>query len=106
MGDWRLGLTPTHVKLKDTPTMQGEMVFDVVDNSIKSLLNPELTASWEKGLNYVANGDITPDEYMQKLDHFIISRTNGVKGLNNQYQLQACYDRTAQFYQKKKTTGK
>ena len=83
-----------------TPTMQGEMVFDVVEHSIKSLLNPELTASWEKGLNYVANGDITPDEYMQKLDHFIISRTNGVKGLNNQYQLRSCYDRTAQFYKK------
>lgn len=83
-----------------TPTMQGEMIFDVVDHSIKSLLNPELTASWEKGLNYVANGDITPDEYMQKLDHFIVSRTNGVKGLNNQYQLRSCYDKTAQFYKK------
>lgn len=83
-----------------TPTMQGEMVFDVVEHSIRSLLNPELTASWEKGLNYVANGDITPEEYMQKLDHFIISRTNGVKGLNNQYQLRSCYDKTAQFYKK------
>lgn len=83
-----------------TPTMQGEMVFDVVEHSIKSLLNPELTASWEKGLNYVANGDITPDEYMQKLDHFIVSRTNGVKGLNNQHQLWSCYDRTARFYKK------
>ena len=81
-----------------TPTLQGEMVFDVVNNSIRSLLNPELTASWEKGLNYVANGDITPDEYMQKLDNFIVSRTNGVKGLNNQYQLRACYDKSARFY--------
>ena len=84
-----------------TPTLQGEMIFDVVDNSIKSLLNPELTASWEKGLTYVADGDITPDEYMQKLDHFIVSRTNGVKGLNNQYQLQGCYQRAAEFYKKK-----
>lgn len=84
------------------PTLQGEMIFDVVDNSIKSLLNPELTASWEKGLNYVADGEITPDEYMKKLDHFIISRTNGVKGLNNQYQLRACYDRAASFYKSSK----
>ena len=84
-----------------TPTLQGEMVFDVVGHSIKSLLNPELTASWEKGLTYVADGDITPEEYMQKLDHFIVSRTNGVKGLNNQYQLKACYERAAQFYKKK-----
>jgi DNA topoisomerase-3 len=76
----------------------------VVNNSIKSLLNPDLTASWEKGLNYVAEGDITSDEYMKKLDHFIISRTNGVKGLNNQYQLRNCYDRAAQFY--KTTRGR
>lgn len=87
-----------------TPTLQGEMIFDVVENSIKSLLNPELTASWEKGLNYVADGEITPDEYMKKLDHFIISRTNGVKGLNNQYQLRGCYDRAAQFYKKEADT--
>lgn len=76
-----------------TPTLQGEMIYDVVDHSIRSLLNPELTASWEKGLNYVAEGSITSDEYMRKLDHFITSRTVGVKGLNNQYQLRACYEK-------------
>ena len=81
-----------------TPTLQGEMIYDVVNHSIRSLLNPELTASWEKGLNYVAEGDITPDEYMQKLEHFIVSRTEGVRGLNNQYQLRNCYDRAATFY--------
>lgn len=84
-----------------TPTMQGEMIYDVVDHSIKSLLNPELTASWEKGLTYVADGDISPEEYMQKLDQFIVSRTQGVKGLNNQYQLQACYDKVAKYYKKR-----
>lgn len=83
-----------------TPTMLGEMIYDVVDNSIKSLLNPELTASWEKGLTYVADGEITPEEYMMKLDKFIVSRTNGVKGLNNQTQLRVCYDRAASFYKK------
>lgn len=84
-----------------TPTLQGEMVFDVVDHSIKPLLNPELTASWEKGLNYVADGDITAGEYMQKLDYFIVNRTNGVKRMNNQYQLQACYEKAAKFYKKR-----
>ena len=84
-----------------TPSMLGEMIYDVVEHSIRSLLNPELTASWEKGLTYVADGDITPEEYMQKLDHFIVSRTRGVKGLNNQGQLRACYDRAAKFYKKK-----
>lgn len=89
-----------------TPTLQGEMVFDVVNGSIRSLLNPELTASWEKGLTYVADGEITSDEYMQKLEHFIVSRTEGVKGLNNQYQLRACYDKAAQFYKGAQSAGK
>ena len=81
-----------------TPTLLGEMVFDVVEHSIRSLLNPELTASWEKGLNYVAEGQITSEEYMVKLENFIASRTSGVMGLNNQSQLRQCYDRAAQFY--------
>lgn len=83
-----------------TPTLQGEMVYDVVDHSIKSLLNPELTASWEKGLTYVAEGTISPQEYMEKLDRFVAGRTEGVKKLNNQYQLRECYDRAAAFYRK------
>lgn len=85
-----------------TPTLMGEMIFDVVANSIKSLLNPELTASWEKGLTYVADGQITSDEYMQKLNQFVYSRTEGVKGLNNQGQLRVCFDRAAQFYKSRK----
>lgn len=89
-----------------TPTLLGEMVFDVVGHSIRSLLNPELTASWEKGLNYVAEGEITPEEYMVKLERFVQNHTNGVLGLNNQYQLRACYDRAAGFYQKPKMTAK
>ena len=89
-----------------TPTMLGEMIYDVVDHSVRSLLNPELTASWEKGLTYVADGDITSDEYMMKLDRFVSSRTEGVKGLNNQYQLRACYDRVAPFYKNEKQAAK
>ena len=81
-----------------TPTLLGEMVFDVVEHSIRSLLNPELTASWEKGLTYVAEGQITSDEYMVKLENFIASRTSGVLGLNNQYQLKQCYDNVSKYY--------
>ena len=83
-----------------TPTLQGEMVYDVVDHSIKSLLNPELTASWEKGLTYVAEGSISPDEYMEKLDRFVAGHTAGVKRLNNQYQLRECYDKAAAYHKK------
>ena len=83
-----------------TPTLQGEMVYDVVDHSIKSLLNPELTASWEKGLTYVAEGSISPDEYMEKLDRFVAGHTAGVKRLNNQYQLRECYDKAAVYHKK------
>ena len=76
------------------------MIFDVVNASIRSLLNPELTASWEKGLTYVAQGDITEEEYKVKLENFITSRTNGVLGLNNQYMLKNCYDAVAPYYKK------
>ena len=85
-----------------TPTLQGEMVFDVVDHSIKSLLNPELTASWEKGLTYVAEGSVTEEEYMQKLDKFVTQKTNIVKQNNFQYQLRQSFDQIAPYYQKKK----
>lgn len=89
-----------------TPTLLGEMVFEVVGHSIRSLLNPELTASWEKGLNYVADGEITPDEYMEKLERFVKNHTDGVLRLNNQYQLRACYDRAASFYRQPKMSEK
>ena len=81
-----------------TPTLLGEMVYDVVEHSIRQLLNPELTASWEKGLTLVANGEITSKEYMDKLEYFIGSRTSGVMGLNNQGQLRQCYEKAVQFY--------
>lgn len=83
-----------------TPTLMGEMIHDVVAYSIRSLLNPELTASWEKGLSYVAEGSITEEEYMQKLEHFIRQRTDAVKGLKNQNDLRKCFDYAAQFYKK------
>ena len=93
-----------------TPTLMGEMIYDVVYLSIRSLLNPELTASWEKGLNYVAEGSITPDEYMEKLDHFIVSRTESVLNLNNQWALRQFFDADAAYYKKsggqKKTEAK
>ena len=83
-----------------TPTLLGEMIFDVVNASIRSLLSPELTASWEKGLTYVAEGSITPQEYMEKLERFIRSWTQGVLGLRNQLMLKQFFDAAAQYYQK------
>ncbi|MCD7746475.1 MAG: DNA topoisomerase [Lachnospiraceae bacterium] len=87
-----------------TPTLQGEMIHDVVYCSIRSLLNPELTASWEKGLTYVAEGSITSEEYMEKLEHFIRSRTEGVLALNNQLAMRPLFDEAAQYYAKKGTS--
>ena len=81
-----------------TPTLQGEMIYDIVFYSIRPLLNPELTASWEKGLNYVAEGSVTEEEYMQKLEHFVQSRTDSVLGLNNQYALRPFFDDAAKYY--------
>jgi DNA topoisomerase-3 len=84
-----------------TPLLLGEMIYDVVNVSIRSLLNPELTASWEKGLNYVADGEITTEEYMVKLENFIHTRTQGVLTTNNQYTLRNLFDHAAINYKKR-----
>lgn len=81
-----------------TPTLRGELVFDVCSVSMRQLLNPELTASWEKGLTYVAEGTITSDEYMEKLERFVSFRTNGVKQAGSPYQLKPYFDAASQFY--------
>lgn len=83
-----------------TPTLMGEMIYDVVDHSIRPLLDPALTASWEKGLTLVAQGDISEEEYMQKLDGFVSRRTNAVKQMNNQYALYRFFDSAAANYKK------
>ncbi len=84
-----------------TPTLLGEMIFDVVNCSIRQLLNPELTASWEKGLTYVAQGSITSQEYMDKLEHFVRVRTDQVEKSNYQYVLRQFFDAAAENYKKK-----
>ncbi|MCI9050550.1 MAG: type IA DNA topoisomerase [Lachnospiraceae bacterium] len=84
-----------------TPSLLGEMIYEVVNASIKQLLNPELTASWEKGLTYVAEGNITSEEYMEKLERFVKSRTQSVAGLNNQCVLRACFEKAAESYKEK-----
>lgn len=81
-----------------TPTLLGEMIFDVVNCSIRQLLNPELTASWEKGLNYVAEGSITEQEYMDKLERFVRLRTRQVEESNYQYALRQFFDAAASNY--------
>lgn len=83
-----------------TPTQIGEMIHDVVYCSIRSLLNPELTASWEKGLTYVAEGTIEPSEYLNKLETFVANRTYQIKQTNNRAILQKRYDYISQFYKK------
>ncbi len=84
-----------------TPTLMGEMIYDVVNGSIKALLDPALTASWEKGLTLVAGGDISSEEYMQKLSGFVGRRTQYVKQLNNQRILYSQFDAAASNYTKK-----
>ena len=83
-----------------TPTLLGEMVYEVVAGAIRPLLDPRLTASWEKGLTLVADGEISEDEYMVKLDDFVTRRTNTVKQMNNQSALYNRFRYVAQFYQK------
>ena len=90
-----------------TPKLLGEMIYDVVDNSIRPLLDPRLTASWEKGLNQVAEGTTSYDEYREKLYDYVARRTELVRGLNNQNALYAKYNEASKYYKStKKSTSK
>ncbi len=81
-----------------TPTELGEIIYEVVNASIRPLLNPDLTASWEKGLNQVADGTITEEVYMEKLEGFVGRRTSNVLNLNNQSMLQNNFRLISTFY--------
>ncbi len=84
-----------------SPTLLGEMIFDVVRYSIGSLLNPKLTASWELGLSGVADGSVSTDEYRKKLNGFVTKHTENVKRLENAGELRKCFDYAAAYYKKK-----
>lgn len=91
-----------------TPACLGEVIYEVVNCSIKSMLDPKLTASWEKGLTMVADGDITSEEYMVKLKGFISRRTDYVKQTDSRGYLNQCmaYVRSNYADMGKKRTGK
>ncbi|MCR5301734.1 MAG: type IA DNA topoisomerase [Lachnospiraceae bacterium] len=86
-----------------TPAQLGEMVYDVVNVSIRALLDPKLTASWEKGLTMVANGELPADDYMTKLNDYVARRTNYVRDLRNQPVLKKMFQESSQYY---KSTSK
>ncbi len=85
-----------------TPAQLGEMVYDVVDLSIRPLLDPKLTASWEKGLTMVAEGELPSDDYMQKLNDYVSRRTNFVRALNNQADVRRMFNASAEYYRSAK----
>ena len=57
-----------------TPTIKGEAIYDIILKSIPDMLNPDLTASWEKGLEMVAKKEIKPEVFMEKLNKYINSK--------------------------------
>ena len=81
-----------------SPELEGELVYDVVDASMKQLLNPDLTASWEKGLSGVAEGSISTEEYMEKLSGFVTRRVNAVKGIDNPGAIRAKFREILPYY--------
>ncbi|MCR5789672.1 MAG: type IA DNA topoisomerase [Lachnospiraceae bacterium] len=83
-----------------SPELFGEMIYDVVYASIRPLLDPTLTASWEKGLTQVASGEITEDVYMGKLNDYVARRTNAVRTMENQAGLRSMFLRAAEYYKK------
>ncbi|MCB2289686.1 type IA DNA topoisomerase [Clostridium sp. CS001] len=80
------------------PTLLGEIIYDVVKNSIPTLLNPDLTASWEKGLTMVTKNEIKGNIYMDKLENYIIKNSDRVLKLNNASRLKNNFDRVSGFY--------
>ena len=89
-----------------TPTFLGEIIYDCVLYSIRGLLRADLTASWETGLAGVADGSITPEEYMTKMSDYVIKYTNYVKQLRNADQITQVFDRTKPYYEKKPKSAK
>ena len=81
-----------------TPTLLGEMIYDTVYCSIRSLLNPKLTASWELGLTRVAEGTVTEAEYLEKLNGFVTRNTDHVKNSSYGGALRGMFERDRQFY--------
>ncbi len=81
-----------------TPTFLGEIIYDVVYYSINNLLRAEMTASWEKGLTGVAQGEISRDEYTDKMNNYVINNTELVKKLDNQYKITYIFDKTKPYY--------
>lgn len=68
-----------------TPTIKGEKIYDIVRKSIPDMLNPKLTASWEKGLTMVAEKEIPKEKFMDKLDEYIKSRVIKLKKARDEY---------------------
>lgn len=83
-----------------TPTFLGEIIYDIVYYSINGLLRADLTASWEKGLEGVAEGQISKQEYMDKMTTFVTKYTNLVKQIQNQNGITGVFDKTKVFYAK------
>lgn len=84
-----------------TPTLKGELVCGIVRYSIPAMLSPKLTASWEKGLSGVSEGEISEQEYMGKLTGFVSTQVGKVKETNNIAQLRAYYNKAKAYYGKK-----
>lgn len=68
-----------------TPTNKGEKIYDVVCKSIPDMLNPKLTASWEKGLTMVAQKEIPKEDFMDKLENYISTRVVKLKKARDEY---------------------
>ena len=89
-----------------TPALKGELVFGIVRYSMPQMLSPKLTASWEKGLTGVAEGSITEEEYMVKLDRFIEQLVSSAKSSDHRGRLDSFYRVAAPFYKTKKSKAK
>lgn len=81
-----------------SPEKLGEMIYEIVKCTIPALLNPKLTASWEKGLTQVEEGKVSKQEYRQKLEQFVQTKTEAVKNGNMSEQIEQRMNAVAKNY--------
>lgn len=91
-----------------TPTLLGEMIFYVVALSIRSMLNPELTAGWERGLSKVSQGTVTEEEYTTKMEDYIKKWVSKVSSMYNENELLKYFNYAKPYHEgeKKKPSSK
>lgn len=73
-----------------TPTNFGEMIYEIVNQTLPEMLSPEITAKWEKGLEQIVTGEITKSDYEHQLYDYIRTECKKIKEMDNNDEIMRC----------------